>query len=305
MREILCLSFTNETGYIVPLDTRGIQYFSLRCQSNKGNIDRCSVHYSSSHKSLWWCIHSFSSFYRQLVMLYASFCAQLLYSEIKTIWSYNDIEITCLKELISTLEIIRTHRVHDIVSMWYMADRKLCFVVHRPVKIWSCTLYCKHCNFTILCLSPNVGTILTRFAKSWYYFDVVIRKQHLKNRVIFPIIIEKYLVPQLLWWEKSHSSWRLFMLFPYQNLFWSISIQLKVVHQQLTTCYKLQSCLSLMFRYIFKTSFTFEIALFSILLLEYVRSIQKTVSKIFILVLTLNNATLLYSYKSSYLYHIK
>ena len=44
---------------------------------------------------------------------------------LKYIWSYIDIEITCLKELHVTEKIIRTHRVHDIISIWYVAARKL------------------------------------------------------------------------------------------------------------------------------------------------------------------------------------
>ena len=67
----------------------------------------------------------------------------------------HDIEITCLKEFLVTYKMIRTHRVQDIVSVWYMAARKLYVVIDRQVKIWSCTMPCKnwHLHFvTRLCL---------------------------------------------------------------------------------------------------------------------------------------------------------
>ena len=59
-------------------------------------------------------------------------------------------------------KIIRTHRVQDIVSIWYVESRKCCVLVESQVKIWSCTLSYKNCHF---------GTILTIFAKFEYYFD--------------------------------------------------------------------------------------------------------------------------------------
>ena len=139
------------------------------------------------------------------------------------IWSYIDIEIICLKELLVTYKIIRTHRVQDFVSIWYVAARKLCFVIDSQVKIWSCTLSYKNCHLIILCLQHHFGTILTIFAKCKYYFDfdkLAMTLQPSRNEELcpFPILIEKYRVLQLLWCEKSQSSWRYFHVFPYQNL---------------------------------------------------------------------------------------
>ena len=41
------------------------------------------------------------------------------YAKVQQIWSYIDIEITCLNELLEILEILRTQRMLDIVSIWY------------------------------------------------------------------------------------------------------------------------------------------------------------------------------------------
>ena len=127
-----------------------------------------------------------------------------------------------MKKLLVYLEMIRNQRVQDngVCGRWQLENFVLsCIVLLRS-------------DLTILCLSHDFGTILKIFAKSKYYFDVI-REQHfnlqeMKNWVIFPIIIDKYSVPQLLWCQKSHSNWRLFMYFPYQNLIWSLSIRLKV-----------------------------------------------------------------------------
>ena len=53
-----------------------------------------------------------------------------------------------------------------------MAARKLCVVVHSPVKSCSCTLSSTHCHTKILCISRDFGTNLTTYAKVKYYFDV-------------------------------------------------------------------------------------------------------------------------------------
>ena len=66
------------------------------------------------------------------------------YTEIQQIWSYIDIEITCLKELLVTQKIIRTHRVQYTVNIWCVAARKLCLIVDSQVMIWSCTLFYKN-----------------------------------------------------------------------------------------------------------------------------------------------------------------
>ena len=47
----------------------------------------------------------------------------------------------------------------------------------------------------------------------------------------FPILIENGRVHQLLWCEKSQSSWRYFHVFPYQNLICFFSIWWKEEHQ--------------------------------------------------------------------------
>ena len=145
------------------------------------------------------------------------------YTELQQIWSYIDIDITCLKELLVTYKIIRTHRVQDIVSIWSMAARKLCLVVDSQVKVWSWTLSYKNCHLTLLCLQHHFGTILTIFAKFKYYFDfdhLTITLQSSRNEDLYPfrILIEKYRVLQLLWCEQSQSSWRSFHVFLYQNL---------------------------------------------------------------------------------------
>ena len=127
------------------------------------------------------------------------------------IWSYIDIEITCLKEVLVTKKIIRTHRMQDIVSIWYVAARKLCLVVDSQAKSWSYRLSYKNCLLTLLCLQHHSSTILTIFAKFKYYFDfdkLAITFQPSRNEELcpFPVLIEKYLVFQLLWCEKSQSS---------------------------------------------------------------------------------------------------
>ena len=54
----------------------------------------------------------------------STFVSYPLYTDIQQIWSYINIAITCLKELLVTFEIIRTHILQDIVSMRYVAARK-------------------------------------------------------------------------------------------------------------------------------------------------------------------------------------
>ena len=133
------------------------------------------------------------------------------HTEIQQIWSYIDIEITCLKEILVTLKIIITHRVQDIVSISYVAARKLRLVVDSNVKIWSCTLSYKNCHLILLCLQHHFGTILTIFAKFRYYFDFdnlarTLLSSRNEELCPFPILIEKYPILQLLWRKKSQSS---------------------------------------------------------------------------------------------------
>ena len=95
-----------------------------------------------------------------------------MYTEVQQIWSYIDIEITCLKELPVTLEIIRIHMVQDSVSiLWYVVARKLCVVVDCEVNIWTCTLSYNKWHLTLLCLSYPFGTILTIFATFKYLIN--------------------------------------------------------------------------------------------------------------------------------------
>ena len=180
------------------------------------------MYYISLNKSPWWCAQSFSCFHRPKVTFLVCFWVYPSYTEIQQIWSYIDIEITYLKELLVAYKISRTHRVNAFVSIWYMAAPKLCLVVDSQVKIWSCTLSYKNCHLTLLCLQHHFGTILTIFAKFKYYFDfdkLEITLQPSRNEELspFPILIEKYCVLQLLWCEKFQSDSRYFHVFPYQN----------------------------------------------------------------------------------------
>ena len=93
------------------------------------------------------------------------------YTEIQQIWSYIATEITCLKKLLVTKKIIRTHNVQDIVSKRYVAVRKFGLVIDSRIKIWYCSLSYKNCHLTLLCLQHDFGTILKIFEKFTYYFD--------------------------------------------------------------------------------------------------------------------------------------
>ena len=110
--------------------------------------------------------------------------------------------------------------------------------------ICSCTLSYKKCHLSLLCLQHHFGTILTIFAKFKYYFDfdkLAITPQPSRNEELcpFPVLVENYPVLQLLWCEKSQSSWRYFHVFPYQYLISFFSIWWKEEHQQLITYHKL------------------------------------------------------------------
>ena len=99
------------------------------------------------------------------------FLAYPSYTEIQQIWSYIDIEITSLKELLVTLEIKITHRVQDIVSMWYVTAQQLCVVAHGPVNIWHCSLSSKNCHITILCPHAILVPFREYLRSLKYYFD--------------------------------------------------------------------------------------------------------------------------------------
>ena len=89
------------------------------------------------------------------------FLAYLSYTEIQQIWSYIDIEITCMKELLVTSEILRTHMVRCktlwVCGMW------LFVVLDSPVTIWPYTLSSKfwYLHVTIVMPFHYLGTILT------------------------------------------------------------------------------------------------------------------------------------------------
>ena len=91
------------------------------------------------------------------------------------------------------------------------AAQKLCLVEDSQVKIWSCTLSCKNCHLTLLCLRHQFGTILTIIAKFKYYFDfdileLTLQPSRKEELLPFPILIEKYRVLELLLCEKSQSN---------------------------------------------------------------------------------------------------
>ena len=143
------------------------------------------------------------------------------YTEIQPIWSCIDIEINCLKELLVTWKMIRTHRVQDIVSIWYVAARKLCLVVDSHVKKRSCTLSYKNCHVTLLCLQHHFGTILTIFAKFKYYFDkLAINTSTFQKWRIMSLSHPHCKVSRTsasLVWEISKQL-KVFSFFSYQNL---------------------------------------------------------------------------------------
>ena len=162
------------------------------------------------------------------------------YTEIQQIWSYTDIEVICMKELIVTMEIISTHRMQHIVRIWHMTARKLCVIVGSHFKIWSCTLPSIYRHQTILCLSNKFGTIGQYLQSLSIILTLTNRQEHFnlpRNEELshFPILIEKYRVTRLLWCDKSHSSWRSFQVFsvPKFDFFFTFSVWLKEVHQQL------------------------------------------------------------------------
>ena len=104
-----------------------------------------------------------------------------------------------------------SHKVQDIVSIWYLAARKLCVVVDSQIKIWSCALSYKNCNLTLWCHPHNSGTILIIFTKLKYYFDfdklaIILQPIRFEDLCHFPNLIEKYHVLQLIWFEKSQNS---------------------------------------------------------------------------------------------------
>ena len=94
------------------------------------------------HKLCFWC-----------VLVYPS------YTEIQQIWSFIDIEITCLKELLVTQKIIKTRREQDTVNIWCVAARKLFLIVDSQVMIWSWYAVLQEFSSTLLCLQHHFGTI--------------------------------------------------------------------------------------------------------------------------------------------------
>ena len=134
--------------------------------------------------------------------------------------------------------------MQDIVSIRYIAARKLYVVVNSQVKIWSCTLSSKHCHLTLLCLQHHFGTILTNIYEVWVSFDIdtlaiTLRPSRHEELCDFAILIEKYSVLQLLWREKSQSNWRSFHVFSVPKFDLLLSIWWIELHKQLITYHKL------------------------------------------------------------------
>ena len=147
---------------------------SLRCEIKKYNTDIRRMYHISSNKSPGWFAPSLSCFCRQSFSqsyVLVSFWVYPSYTEVQQIWSYIGIVITCLKELLWTLEIIRTHKMQDIVIIMYVAARKVCVVVDSKVKNLSYTLSYKYCHKTLIFIRHNFGIILTIFEKFKYYFE--------------------------------------------------------------------------------------------------------------------------------------
>ena len=231
------------------------------------------------------------------------------YTEMQQIWSYIDIEITCLKELLVTKKITKTPRVQDIVSIWYVAARTLCLVVDSQVKVWSCTLSYKNCHLTLSCLQHDFNTILTIFAKLKYYFDFdkfAMTLQPSRNEELcpFPILIEKCRVCQLLWCGKTQSSCMYFHVFPYQNLICFFSIGWKEAHLQRITYHKLTELFWLIIWQMLEKIATSEVSLFLFRWNMWHLS-RKQLIKFSFWFWHRKNDTRLYSYTSSFVFHIK
>ena len=122
-----------------------------------------------------------------------------------------------------------------------------------------------------------------------------------------PILMEKYCVLQVLWCEKSQSSWRSFNVFPYQNLICYLSIWLKEEHHQVITYYKLIELFLVDFFFI---NVRKKLPLSNLLYFPFCRCNMWHLSKKQLIKLLFwfwhrKNDTRLYSYTSSNFFHIK
>ena len=121
-------------GYSHFVYTRGIQYFcpfDVKARSTTLIFVECITCHQTN---LLADVHKVLPIFTGHKLLFDTILSIPSHTEVQQIWSYIDIETTCLKELLVTLKIIRTHRIQDIVSMWYVAARKLCVVVDSKVK---------------------------------------------------------------------------------------------------------------------------------------------------------------------------
>ena len=125
-------------------------------------------------------MHTMFKLFSTAISYVASFCIYPSYTEIQHIWSYTNIEITCQKERFVTFEIIRTHRVQDIVRKWHVADRNVCVIAYSRVKIWPCTL-------------------------SGINRQLHLNLQEMKNCITFSSS-SKYRAHLVLWYEKYHGN---------------------------------------------------------------------------------------------------
>ena len=99
----------------------------------------------------------------------------------------------------------------------YVASRKLCVVVDSNVKNWYCTLSCKNCHLTFLCL-PHHFLSFWQFLRSLSIILILVNRQYhfnlkrMGNCVTFP------------------SSLKSIAYFSFSaSLMWEISKQLKVL----------------------------------------------------------------------------
>ena len=142
--------------------TRSIQYFPLRCQSNKYNSGLRSMYYISSNKSFWWCTHSFSSLNRRHYTFHAYFWAHHSYAEIQASWSYNDIErasCNCYSKF-GNNKNSQGSKILWVCGVWQFEN----FVLSYTVLLRTGLLRCPE-NVV-----SNNSMSLTWF---WYHFDIM------------------------------------------------------------------------------------------------------------------------------------
>ena len=87
------------------------------------------------------------------------------------------IKLPVCKSFLLLSEIIRTHRVQNSVSIWYVAALKLCVVIDSQVKIWYWTLFYKYCHQTPLCL-PRHLVPFWKYLRTLITILILINRQH-------------------------------------------------------------------------------------------------------------------------------